>query len=434
MRSNLPKVLHPVAGLPMISHVIRTSVHAASDAISVVVGSGSDVAANVATSESNSVEICTQEKRLGTAHAVLSASEALARGYDDVLVLFGDAPLLRPETLTHMREALAKGANVAVLGFHTDKPDGYGRLVEEDGKLVRIREHIEANAEERKITLCNGGIMALDGKLALELAGAIKNDNAKKEYYLTDIVEIAGDRGLKVIAMEASAGELLGVNNLAELADAEQIWQRRARDQAMLDGVSMMAPQTVFLHHDTKLAQGVSIEPNVVFGPGVDVSTGAKIRAFSYLEGASIGEDVVIGPYARIRPGTVMEKGSKAGNFVEVKNANVSAGAKINHLSYVGDADVGTDANIGAGTITCNYDGMNKHKTVIGSGAFIGSNSALVAPVTIGDGAYIATGSVITEDVPNNAMGIARGRQSTKESYAKTIRERSKAQKDKNSG
>ncbi len=431
MRSDLPKVLHPVAGLPMISHVIRASVGAASDAIGVVVGNSSDDVAEIATGESNSVEIHIQDKRLGTAHAVMSAKGALDRGYDDVLVLFGDAPLLRHETLTRMRDTLAAGANVAVLGFRTDRPDGYGRMVEEGGKLVRIREHFEASEEERRINLCNGGIMAIDGANALELVNSITNDNAKGEYYLTDIVEIAGNRGLEVIAMEASASELLGVNNQVELSEAEHIWQQRAREQAMLEGVSMSAPHTVFLHHDTELAQGVSIEPNAVFGAGVRVSAGAQIRAFSYLEGAEIGENTVVGPYARIRPGTVMEKGSKAGNFVEVKNAHVREGAKINHLSYVGDGDIGRNANIGAGTIFCNYDGTNKHKTVIGEGAFVGSNSSLIAPVTIGDGAYVASGSTVTDDVPDDAMGVARGRQVNKEGYAKAIRKRSQAEKGK---
>ena len=424
MRSSLPKVLHEVANIPMLSHVMRVCDSAQTSDIAVVVGKGSELVTDVVHSENANATVHIQQERLGTGHAVLAAREAIEQGQDDILVLFGDTPLLTPETLLKMRTVLAEGAAVVVVGFRTDDPSGYGRLLENGDKLLAIREHAEASSEELKVEFCNGGIMGFAGEHALSLLDAIDNKNAKEEYYLTDVVEIANSKGLSVRALEASESELMGVNTRNGLAEVEALWQNTAREKLMTSGVTMQAPQTVFLSADTVIEPDVQLEPNLVFGPKVIVKSGAKIKAFSHIEGAIVGKDTDIGPFARLRPGTDLATGSKVGNFVEVKNAIVHEGAKINHLTYVGDAEIGSAANIGAGTITCNYDGMNKHKTTIGAGAFIGSNSALVAPVTIGDGAYVASGSVITEDVPENSLGVARGRQTNKVGMADRIRAR----------
>ena len=429
MRSSLPKVLHEVANIPMLSHVMRVCTAAESDKIAVVAGKGSELVIDVVQKENSSASVHVQTERLGTAHAVLAAREAIEQGCDDILVLFGDTPLLTPETLTNMREVLSNGAAVVVVGFYAKDPTGYGRLLEEGDKLLAIREHAEATHEERAIDFCNGGIMGLSGKNALELLDAVDNKNAKGEYYLTDVVEIANAKGLSVKALEAPEAELIGVNTRNGLAKVEALWQNTARQKLMASGVTMQAPETVFLSADTIIEPDVELEPNIVFGPKVVVKSGAKIKAFSHFEGAVIGENSDIGPFARLRPGTDLSAGTKVGNFVEVKNAVVHEGAKINHLTYVGDAEIGSKANIGAGTITCNYDGMNKHKTTIGAGAFIGSNSSLVAPVTIGDGAYVASGSVITEDVPSDALGIGRGRQANKTGMGEEIRARNAALK-----
>ncbi|MCB1459797.1 MAG: bifunctional UDP-N-acetylglucosamine diphosphorylase/glucosamine-1-phosphate N-acetyltransferase GlmU [Nitratireductor sp.] len=430
MRSQLPKVLHPVAGLPMVCHVIRTASAAGGDAFAVVTGNRSQEVQAAVSAITDKVSFYEQRERLGTAHAVLAAREALERGYDDILVLFGDTPLTRPETLKRMRRGLELGAEVAVLGFHAEDPTGYGRLIERDGELVAIREHREADSEELRINFCNGGIMAFAGRNAAEMLDAIGNANSKGEYYLTDLVEVARERKLKVVAMEAGEDEILGVNNRAELARAEAIWQVRRRSELMADGVSMRAPETVFLNEDTAIGADCMIEPNVVFGPGVVIGEGVTIRAFSHLEGCRIETGAIVGPFARIRPGTELGQNVHVGNFCELKNAKVSSGAKVNHLSYVGDATIGAGSNIGAGTITCNYDGVGKYLTEIGSNAFVGSNSSLVAPVRIGDGAYVASGSVITEAVPDGSMAVARGRQANKEGYAALIRERAKARKE----
>ncbi|MEM9278961.1 MAG: bifunctional UDP-N-acetylglucosamine diphosphorylase/glucosamine-1-phosphate N-acetyltransferase GlmU [Pseudomonadota bacterium] len=430
MRSNLPKVLHPVAGLPMITHVMRVSVAAQCDAIAVVAGKGAEAVSEIVVTEKSDTQVFEQTERLGTGHAVLAARKALESGHDDILVLFGDTPLLTPETLKRMRSALAEGAVVAVLGFRANNPTGYGRLLEKDGKLQAIREERDATDEERKINFCNGGIMGLAGDRALSLLDAIGNDNSKGEYYLTDVVEIANEQGHLVQAVEADETEVMGVNTRDGLAEVEALWQQAARKRLMQSGVSMQAPETVFLNADTVIEPDVILEPNIVFGPGVTVKSGSRVRAFSHIEGATVGENAEVGPYARLRSGTDLAEKAKVGNFVEVKNAKVASGAKVNHLTYIGDAEIGEKANIGAGTITCNYDGINKHKTTIGAGAFIGSNSALVAPVTIGDGAYIASGSVIVEDVPSDGLGLARGRQTNKEGRGREIRERNQRVKD----
>jgi bifunctional UDP-N-acetylglucosamine pyrophosphorylase/glucosamine-1-phosphate N-acetyltransferase len=429
MRSSLPKVMHKVAGSPMLHHVLRVAQAADCSDIAVVAGNGFDIVTGSLKQTFPDAQIFEQKERLGTGHAVLAAQEAIERSKADVLVLFGDTPLLRKETLIQLRDELEKGTSVVVLGFYADEPDGYGRLLENDGKLEAIREHKDASEAERQVKFCNGGIMGLAGASAMELLHAIGNDNANQEYYLTDVVEIANAKGLSVIAIEADEAELIGVNTRNGLAEVEAIWQNTKRQELMTSGVTMQAPETVFFSADTLIEPNVEIEPNVVFGPNVSVKTGTRIRAFSHLEGAHVGENAEIGPYARLRPGSDLDDGTKVGNFVEIKNAKVHVGAKVNHLTYIGDAEVGAKANIGAGTITCNYDGMNKHKTTIGAGAFVGSNSSLVAPVTIGDGAYVASGSVITQDIPDNGMGIGRGRQSNIDEYANVIRDRNAALK-----
>jgi bifunctional UDP-N-acetylglucosamine pyrophosphorylase/glucosamine-1-phosphate N-acetyltransferase len=337
--------------------------------------------------------------------------------------MFGDTPLIRPGTLTRLRSAIAAGASVAVLGFTPADPNGYGRLVVANGELAAIREENDATPEERRIRLCNGGLMALAGDSALAILERIGDANAKREFYLTDAVAIARDLGLKAVAVEAEEDDVRGINTKAQLAEAEAALQHRLRAAAMEAGATLTAPETVFLSADTKLGADVVIEPYVVFGPGVVVEDGAVIRSFSYLEGAHVGRGGRVGPYARLRPGAELGPEVHIGNFVEVKAATIEAGAKANHLTYIGDARVGAGANIGAGTITCNYDGVAKHKTDIGKGAFIGSNSALVAPVKVGDGAYVGTGTVVTKDVPAGALAIARTPQTVKEGWAKRLRE-----------
>lgn len=432
MRSDLPKVLHPVGGLPMAGHVMNAVGKAGADRLALVVGPDMPALENMAKVIAPGASVHIQRDRLGTAHAVRAAEEAIARGPDDVLVLFGDTPLVTPETISRIRQALADELDIAVLGFHADDPTGYGRLLEKEGALVAIREHKDATSEERQVTLCNSGIMGFKGGHIGELLAAIGNDNAKGEYYLTDAVEIGRAKGLKIGVIVGEEEEVQGVNNRLQLAQVEHVFQRRMREKAMLDGVSLLAPETVFFSHDTTLDPDVVVEQNVVFGPKVSVKTKARIRAFSHLEGTSIEKGAIIGPYTRLRPGAEVGEGAKVGNFVEIKKAVIESGAKVNHLSYVGDARVGQNANVGAGTITCNYDGFDKYFTDIGAGSFIGSNSALVAPVTIGEGAIVGSGSVITEDVPVDALGIGRGRQENKSDWADRFR--AKKNYPKNSG
>ncbi|HWK15410.1 MAG TPA: bifunctional UDP-N-acetylglucosamine diphosphorylase/glucosamine-1-phosphate N-acetyltransferase GlmU [Rhizobiaceae bacterium] len=424
MKSDLPKVLHRIADLPMVAHAVKAARAAGSGDVALVTGRGSDQVLKAVEAFSAGVEAYEQTERLGTAHAVLAARAAIARGYDDILVMFGDTPLVEAGALKAARDALAAGAHVVVMGFRTDRPAGYGRLIEKGGRLIAIREDRDCSEEERRITFCNGGLMAISGEHALALLDKVGNANAKGEFYLTDIVGLAHEAGLTVVATEADAESVLGINNRVELAEAEAIWQARARRRAMLDGVTLVAPETVFFAHDTEIGPDALVEPHVVFGPGVKIAGGAIIRSFSHLEGATIGRGAEIGPFARLRPGAVLGEKSKVGNFCEVKNATVDAGAKVNHLSYIGDATIGAKANIGAGTITCNYDGFHKHLTQIGAGAFIGSNSALIAPVRIGNGAYVASGSVISEDVPDDAMAFGRARQVNKEGRAAPLRDR----------
>ena len=429
MKSSMSKVLHPVAGRPMIAHVMDAIVRTGISDVALVVGRNAEEVAAAASVAGASVTPVLQTERLGTGHAVLAAREAIARGYDDILVAYGDVPLITDAPLRAAREGLAAGNDVVVIGFHTDNPTGYGRLLVADGELIAIREEKDASDAERAVTWCNSGLMAINGCKALDLLGRIGNNNAKGEFYLTDLVEIARSLGGHAVAVDAPEEELTGCNNRAELAAIEKLWQQRRRHELMISGVSMIAPETVFLSHDTVIGQDVLIEPNVVFGPGVTIESGAVIHAFSHIEGAHIATGATVGPFARLRPGAKLAEDSKVGNFCEVKNGDIGRGAKVNHLTYIGDAIIGAGSNIGAGTITCNYDGVNKHLTRIGENSFIGSNSALVAPVSIGDGAYVASGSVITVDVPDEALALGRARQETKPGRAKLIRERALALK-----
>ncbi|MFG1281239.1 bifunctional UDP-N-acetylglucosamine diphosphorylase/glucosamine-1-phosphate N-acetyltransferase GlmU [Xanthobacter autotrophicus] len=422
MASRLPKVLHKVAGRTMLHHVLAATRAAGATRTAVVVGPArEDVAAEVRKIVPDA-QVFEQTERLGTAHAVLAARSALEKGADDVLVLYADTPLVRPETLGLLRAPLAAGAAVAALGFEPADPTGYGRLVTQADELVAIREEKDASAEEKAIGFCNAGLMALAGAHALSILERIGNANAKGEYYLTDAVEIARADGLSAVAARAEADEVAGVNSRVQLAEAEAILQRRLRLAAMAGGATLVAPETVFLCADTVLGRDVIVEPHVVFGPGVNVGDDVVIHSFCHLEGARLESGVTIGPYARLRPGTQLDSGVRIGNFVETKAAHIESGAKVNHLSYVGDAHVGANANLGAGTITCNYDGFGKYRTEIGAGAFIGVNSALVAPVTIGKGAFVGTGAVITSDVPDDALAIARSRQVVKEGWAREFR------------
>jgi bifunctional UDP-N-acetylglucosamine pyrophosphorylase/glucosamine-1-phosphate N-acetyltransferase len=423
MRSAQPKALHVLGGQSLLAHVMKAASAAGTVDLAVVVGPDQSAVIEEALKGAPKAQVFEQRERRGTAHAVLSAAKAIASGADDVLVIFADTPLVRAETLSKLRDALADGIDVAVLGFKPADPHGYGRLVMRGDELMAIREDRDATPEERKIGFCNGGLMALEGKHALAILKRIGNSNAKSEFYLTDAVAIAREMGLKAVAIETLEDDVRGINTKAQLAEAEAVLQKRLRMAALESGVTMIAPETVFLSADTKFGKDVTIEPNVVFGPGVTVDDGATIRSFSHLEGAHVGKDARVGPFARLRPGADLGQNVHIGNFVEIKAAKIEAGAKANHLAYIGDARVGADANVGAGTITCNYDGVAKHHTDIGKGAFIGSNSALVAPVKIGDGAYIGTGSVITKDVPAGALAIARAKQVVKEGWAKRLRQ-----------
>jgi bifunctional UDP-N-acetylglucosamine pyrophosphorylase / glucosamine-1-phosphate N-acetyltransferase len=424
MRSARPKVLHAIAGRSLLAHVLHAVREAGGSMTAVVVGLGGEAVAAEAKRILPEAEIFVQAERRGTAHAVLAAKAAIARAPDDVLVIFGDTPLIRPQTLTRIREAVAQGTAVVVLGFRPQDPAGYGRLVVEGGELLAIREEVDASPAERAIKLCNGGLMAFAGPTALAILERIGNDNRKGEYYLTDAVAIARAMGCKAKVIETEEDEVRGINTNAQLAETAAVLQERLRKAAMEQGVTLVAPETVYLSSDTKLGRDVVVEPFVVFGPGVTVEDNAVIRSFSHLERAHVGKGAQVGPYARLRPGARLQENVHVGNFVEIKEALMETGAKANHLSYIGDATVGAGANVGAGTITCNYDGVAKHRTEIGKDAFIGSNSALVAPVKIGDGAYVGSGSVITQDVPAAALALGRGRQVVKEGWARRLRER----------
>jgi bifunctional UDP-N-acetylglucosamine pyrophosphorylase/glucosamine-1-phosphate N-acetyltransferase len=410
----------------MIAHAIAALRDAGAGAIAVVVGPGREDVAAVARAFFPEAEVFVQSERRGTAHATLAARAAIARGYDDVLVIYADAPLITAASLTALRQALAEGADLAALAFEAANSTGYGRMIERDGRLVAIREEKDATVAERAIRRCNAGPMAIRGAHALALLDAVSCDNAQKEFYLTDLAEIAASRGLAAATRLAVEEEAIGVNDRLQLAAAEAAMQRRLRRKVMLEGATLIAPETVFLAADAVIGRDVTIEPHVVIGAGVTIGDGAMIHAFSHLEGAKVAGGAAIGPYARLRPGADIAAKAKVGNFVEIKASTIEAGAKVNHLTYIGDARVGAGTNIGAGTITCNYDGFGKYKTDIGAGAFIGSNSALVAPVKIGDGAYVGSGSVVTKDVEADALAVGRGHQVTKPGWAKAFREKMK--------
>ena len=423
MRSSLPKVLHQVAGQSLLAHVLDATPHGAGAALAVVIGPDHKAVADETRRIRPDAATFVQAERLGTAHAVLSARAAIAAGADDLLVVFGDTPLISAKTFARLRAPLQKGAALAVLGFRAADPTGYGRLLLDGDRLMAIREHADASPNERKVTLCNAGVMAFDGRRALEIIEAIGNANSKSEYYLVDAVAIVRKMGLEAVVIETSEDEVRGINNKAQLAEAEAVMQARLRKAALDAGVTLIAPETVYLAADTKFGNDVTIEPFVVIGPGVSIDDGAVIHSFSHIVQSSIGKKALVGPYARMRPGTSLGDGAKIGNFVETKAAILEAGVKVNHLSYIGDTHIGANSNIGAGTVTCNYDGFSKHKTIIGTGAFVGTNSSLVAPVKIGNGAYIGSGSVITKDVPDDAMAVERSPQNNREGGAVRYRE-----------
>ncbi|GJE55844.1 bifunctional UDP-N-acetylglucosamine diphosphorylase/glucosamine-1-phosphate N-acetyltransferase GlmU [Methylobacterium thuringiense] len=428
MRSDLPKVLHAIAGRSMLGHVLAAVQEAGATGISVVIEpERADVAAEVE-ALAPGARVHPQVERLGTAHAALQAREALETSCD-VIIAFGDTPLVTAQTFRRLSSALGGGAAVAVLAFEAADPKGYGRVLTEGGQVVAIREEKDASEEERRVNLGNAGLMALSGAHALRLLTRIGNDNASGEYYLTDAVALAVAEGLRVAVVSIDEAEAQGVNDRVQLSVAEAAIQGRLRRAAQLGGATLLAPETVFFSADTVVGRDVLIEPHVVFGPGVVIGDRCTIRAFSHLRDARLMTNVDIGPHVRLRGGAVLEEGVHLGNFVEIKNAVLHAGAKASHLAYLGDAEVGAGANIGAGTITCNYDGVNKHRTTIGAGAFIGSNSALVAPVTIGAGALVGAGSVIVRDVPADALAVARGRQQMIEGFVATKRAAMRAAK-----
>ncbi|WP_209424652.1 bifunctional UDP-N-acetylglucosamine diphosphorylase/glucosamine-1-phosphate N-acetyltransferase GlmU [Pararhodobacter sp. SW119] len=426
MNSDLPKVLHTLAGAPLLAHAMRAGAALGPERVVVVTGHGADQVASTARSENPDVLIAHQAGQLGTAHAVAQARTALDGFSGDVVVLYGDTPFVCVETLEAMREARARHA-VVVLGFEAADPGRYGRLMMSGEQLERIVEFNDASAEERLITLCNSGVVCADSTTLFDLIDNVGNDNAKGEYYLTDIVALARKRGLSAGVVTCPESETLGINTRTELAAAEGAFQARARVEALETGVTLTAPETVFFALDTVIGRDAVIEPNVVFGPGVTIESGARIRAFCHLEGCHVSRGAVVGPYARLRPGAELAEDTRVGNFVEIKNAILDEGAKVNHLSYIGDAHVGERANVGAGTITCNYDGVMKHHTEIGARAFIGSDTMLVAPVRVGADAMTGSGSVITADVPDGALALARARQDNKSGLALRLMERLRA-------
>ncbi len=432
MKSRLPKVLHAVAARPMLGHAISAALGSGAHRIAAVIAPEMGAVAAAVRGATPQSACFMQDQQRGTAHAVLAARPAFEAFDGDVIILYGDTPLIPAEALIALREALnarpspETAPDLAVLAFEAVDPTGYGRLLlDAEGRPSAIREHNDATPAERTIRLCNSGVIAVHGGATLAaLLDQVEPNNAKGEYYLTDIIAIARARGLTTALVTCAEEDTLGVNDRAQLARAEAVMQRRLRAKALLGGATLIAPETVTLAFDTQIGQDVLIEPHVVFGPGVTVEDGAVIRAFSHIEGAHIGRNAQIGPYARLRPGARLGEGARIGNFVELKNAAIETGAKVNHLSYIGDARVGAGANVGAGTITCNYDGFDKHHTDIGEGAFIGSNSSLVAPIKIGKGAYVGSGSVITRDVAPGALAVARGVQAEKPGWATIVRER----------
>ena len=428
MKSALPKVLHPVAGLPILGHILLTLKSLGAANLVVVTGADQSGIADVAHKLSAATAV--QDPPLGTGDAARSALPALEGFAGDVMVLYGDNPLLTEETLRTLLAARAAGADLALMGFKPADPSPYGRLLLlPNSDLDRIVEARDASSEQKRVDFCNAGGFLLDAKLLRTLLGELKNDNAQREYYLTDIVTGARQRNLRCVAVEVRAEDVLGINSRIELAQVEAIMQRRLRDKAMLDGATLTDPDTVWFSHDTQLGRDVSIGPNVVFGPKVKVADNVTIKPFCHFEDCTIAEGAILGPFARLRPGAVIGRDVHIGNFVEVKKAVIEDGAKANHLAYIGDARVGARANIGAGTITCNYDGFDKHFTNIGADVFIGSNSALVAPVKINDGAYVGAGSVITKDVDKDALAVERSDQRQAPGWAAKFRAKKRAER-----
>lgn len=429
MKSDLHKVLHPIAGRPMIEHLMAELAQLSPERTVVVVGQGRE---QLERQLGERADIAVQDPQLGTGHAVQQAQAALDGFEGDVLVLYGDVPFVRAETMRAMLDRLHEGDRPAavVLGFEPADPLQYGRVIARQGRVAGMVEFKDANEAERECRLCNSGLLAAPAGDLFALLDRVGNDNAQQEYYLPDIVNIAvGDGRVCAVVTAADADEVAGINSRSELAAAERRWQERQRERAMAGGVTLTAPETVFFSWDTALGRDVTVEPNVVFGPGVEVADGVTIRAFCHLEGAKLASGAVVGPYARLRPGTVLESGARVGNFVETKNATLGAGAKANHLSYVGDAQVGADANIGAGTITCNYDGYFKHRTVIGERAFIGSNSALIAPIKVGADAIVAAGSAVSRDVDAGELRMVRAEQLVKPGWADRFHDAMKKKK-----
>ena len=428
MQSDLPKVLHNVACEPLLIHSMRTASQIGAHKTIVVTGHGAKDVAKVATTFDPSAEIVNQYEQFGTAHAVDQTRNALLNFDGEVFILYGDTPFIEPSTLLRMSKERNDGAKVVVLGFNTKRKNSYGRLIiSSDGSLEEIVEYKDANTDQRKISFCNSGVICTDSKLLFNLIGEVENNNANNEYYLTDIVKLAKNKNLKCAAVECAENEAMGINSKVELANAETYFQTRKRIEMMLNGVTLIAPETVWFAADTVVGRDTIIEQNVIFGPEATVESHALIKSFSHIEGAHISKGAIVGPFARLRPGAELANNSKVGNFCEVKKSQVGEGAKINHLSYVGDTKIGDNANIGAGTITCNYDGVSKHITEIGDKAFIGSNTSLVAPVRVGNGAMTASGSVITKDVPNGDLGIARAPQDNKKGFAVKFFKRLKA-------
>ncbi|MEL6646564.1 MAG: bifunctional UDP-N-acetylglucosamine diphosphorylase/glucosamine-1-phosphate N-acetyltransferase GlmU [Pseudomonadota bacterium] len=430
MKSDIPKVLHPIGSAPMLAHAMRAGAALEPERVIVVAGHGADAVLAAAEAQDPDAQVVLQEEQHGTAHAVAQARAALEGFSGNAVVLYGDTPFVRTDTLTRMAEARGDH-DIVVLGFETADPGRYGRLIMAGDALERIVEFKDASDEERAVTFCNSGIIMADAARLMDLVSRVKNDNASGEYYLTDIVGLARADGLSATAIACDEAETMGINSRAELALAEAAFQEHMRTDAMDNGVTLPAPDSVHFAFDTVLGRDCLVEPNVVFGPGVTVETGARIRSFCHIEDTHIARDAVVGPFARIRGGAEISEHVKIGNFVELKNAQLEEGVKINHLSYVGDAHIGKDTNIGAGTITCNYDGVMKHRTHVGERAFIGSNTMLVAPVTVGDEAMTASGSVITKDVEPGALAIARGEQVNKPGLARKLMDLLKRKKKK---
>ncbi len=430
MKSARSKVLHEIGGRAMIAHVIDAARALSPARIAVVIGDHAPGVGEHVKSIDPKIAVAVQAPPKGTGHAVAQALPVLEKFSGVVLVLYADTPLVKPETLRALADEAARRAGLAVLGFTPDEPGAYGRLkLDQRGALAAIIEAGDASPEELKIGLCNSGVMAIDADFLKARLNDITADNAKGEFYLTDIVALARNDGKSCAVIEGDADEVLGVNSRAELAAAEGIFQTRKRRAVMEEGATLVDPETVYFSFDTKIGKDVTIGPNVIFGPGVTIANNVEIKAFSHLEGAAVASGATIGPFSRLRPGADVGEGAKIGNFVEIKKSVIGEAAKVNHLTYLGDTTLGANANIGAGTITCNYDGYGKHKTVIGKGAFIGSNSSLVAPVAIGAGAYVGSGSVITEDVEKDALAVARNRQTAIKGWAARFRKTRKSRK-----